>query len=152
MTSRPFGATGKPGTCWWCGHKLRRKAYSKWGKSDKPPKGKCGYGKHDYTLEGSKCESSVYVKSKDNRSGWECEEGHYRDPVRILLERTYRYDKPGDYGDGFFCGQTCGYRFGVRIAQLGTKLVAKQPEPAPESEPRFGPKPVKKTAKTSESA
>lgn len=28
----------------------------------------------------------------------------------------------GDYGDGHFCGMTCGYTFGVRIADLGKRL------------------------------
>ena len=30
--------------------------------------------------------------------------------------------KLGRYGDGFFCGLGCGYKFGVRLAQLGGRL------------------------------
>lgn len=35
--------------------------------------------------------------------------------------------KLGDYGDGHFCGPRCGYRFGVRLANLGSRLVEKKP-------------------------
>lgn len=37
-------------------------------------------------------------------------------------ERKFRYDKPGGYGDGHFCGLRCGYMFGVEIANQGTRL------------------------------
>lgn len=33
-----------------------------------------------------------------------------------VKERPNMYSKPGDYGDGHFCGLRCGYQFGVRIA------------------------------------
>jgi hypothetical protein len=32
------------------------------------------------------------------------------------------YDKPGDYGDGHFCGLGCGYQFGVALADHGRLL------------------------------
>ncbi len=31
-------------------------------------------------------------------------------------QRPNLYKKPGDYGDGFFCGLRCGYQFGVLAA------------------------------------
>lgn len=35
------------------------------------------------------------------------------------------YEKPGDYGDGHFCGLRCGYMFGVALADRGTVMVKK---------------------------
>ena len=33
-------------------------------------------------------------------------------------DRSKQYKKPGDYGDGFFCGLRCGYQYGVAFAKL----------------------------------
>lgn len=41
----------------------------------------------------------------------------------IKESRRKRYDKPGDYGDGFFCGLRCGYDFGVSMAGFGRRVV-----------------------------
>lgn len=35
-----------------------------------------------------------------------------------------RAELPGYYEDGFFCGLSCGYKFGVRLAQLDKRLQA----------------------------
>jgi hypothetical protein len=63
---RPYHATNEPGTCLWCGHKLRQK------------------------------------------------KGH---------------EKPGDYGDGHFCGLRCAYQFGVAMADPGRRLRAMDSPP-----------------------
>lgn len=49
----------------------------------------------------------------------------WKHPDSKVNER--RYDKPGDYGDGFFCGLRCGYMFGERLAQLGRRLQGRTP-------------------------
>ena len=41
-------------------------------------------------------------------------------PVRGY--RKLKTFKLGDYRDGFFCGLRCGYKFAVRLAQLGQRL------------------------------
>ena len=84
---RPFGYEGKPGTCLWCGRKLRRKTY--------PP-------------------------DKPKGMGWA--EWHASPESK---QRVPAYDKPGDYGDGFFCGLRCAYDFAVRLAELGRRLEAR---------------------------
>jgi hypothetical protein len=37
-------------------------------------------------------------------------------------EMVPRYEKKGDYGDGFFCGLRCGYLFGEQMAKLHHRL------------------------------
>jgi hypothetical protein len=36
---------------------------------------------------------------------------------------TVKADKAGSYQDGMFCGLRCGYQFGLRLAELGRRLV-----------------------------
>lgn len=48
--------------------------------------------------------------------------------LRPYPHRNADYNKDsgkelGDYGDGHFCGLRCGYAFGVRLADLGRRLV-----------------------------
>lgn len=75
-----YGATGEPGTCLWCGRKLRQP-------------------KRPFTDDGQ----------------W----------IPRGQRTATTYSKPGDYGDGNFCGLRCGYMFGVRLADAGTRLVRK---------------------------
>ena len=90
-----FGTVDWPGVCRWCGRKLRKK----WRTVEAP-----------------------HVKD------WHPPDRHYPDgyaanprsvPLVKIGEPTL-----GDYGDGHFCGLRCGYRFGVRLANLGSRLVA----------------------------
>lgn len=32
------------------------------------------------------------------------------------------YDRPGDYGDGFFCGLRCAHQFATTLAEAGRRL------------------------------
>lgn len=73
----PFGATNKPGTCKWCGRKLRR------------------------PLQAFDTQDRFIPK------------GQRTTPV---------YSKPGDYGDGHFCGLRCGYQFGRTMADGGRQF------------------------------
>jgi hypothetical protein len=43
---------------------------------------------------------------------------------KIVSRAPYR-DKPGPYGDGFFCSLNCGYRFAIAAAKAGYRLVKK---------------------------
>lgn len=83
---RAFNPSNRPGTCLYCGHKLR-------------------WIKRSFT-EGPR---GVLI------------------PIR---ERPNLYRKPGDYGDGFFCGLRCGYQFGVLAAGHGNRFVSKGTGPA----------------------
>lgn len=73
---QPFGYEGMPGTCLWCGRKLRHETVID-SDSDKPYPG-----------------------------------------------NLVRADKSGRYQDDSFCGLSCGYRFGRRLAELGNRLQA----------------------------
>lgn len=114
------GPVDRPGACKWCGRKLRRPQRSTWeylrAKSCKD----CG-------SENLKHYGDV---SEDRRTyiSHECQDcyTHGYGPRR-LVSRTPVYPKPGDYGDGHFCGQTCGFNFAVRVADLGTLLVLPTP-------------------------
>lgn len=80
MTSwRPYGYAGQPGTCKWCGQRLRRRTWP----ADKP----AGISWNDW-----------YGSPESKR----------REPA---------YDKPGDYGDGHFCGLRCGYQYAVLVIE-----------------------------------
>ena len=39
-----------------------------------------------------------------------------------IVSRTPRHAKPGDYGDGYFCGLRCAYQFAVVLAEHGRRL------------------------------
>lgn len=122
--TRPFGYTGAADTCKWCGRKLRRAHYVERGPSDKPPRGQCPHVAGVYG-EGERCTSRTY--GRDGQLGWRCLNNHYRAAPRVVLSRTPKHAKPGDYGDGHFCGLTCGYLFAVRLANLGSCLLPKVP-------------------------
>lgn len=121
---QPFNASNKPGTCLWCGRKLPRPAHTTYEDTDKPPK-RCGHWPPDYygSRKVEPCGSREFTRDKP---GWRCENGHYLEARRKLRSRTYVYEKPGAYGDGFFCGQSCGYAFGRVLADHGRRLQPKK--------------------------
>jgi hypothetical protein len=84
---RDYAATGKPGTCIWCGEELRRP-----------------------------------VEATNTMERLPGPEGGIRFHRIPKAARKPRYSKPGDYGDGHFCGLRCGYMFGVEIADQGTRM------------------------------
>ena len=81
---RDFDASNQPGTCLYCGRRLR------WVKQVFTP-----------GLRGELIPPS---------------------------QRPNLYAKPGDYGDGFFCGLRCGYQFGVLAAEHGKRFEKKTRE------------------------
>jgi len=46
-------------------------------------------------------------------------------PRNVPGTRRKQMDKPGAYGDGYFCGLTCGYEFGKALAHFGRRLIRK---------------------------
>lgn len=104
---RPFKATNKPGTCKWCGWKLRRPAVTVRGPAEYPKRSKC-------------CRAPIEQLSERDPRRMICSLcAGYPGLVRKIISKTPRYDKPGDYGDGHFCGLSCGYRFAVAMANQG---------------------------------
>lgn len=83
---KPFGATGKPGTCLWCGDKLKHGTV---------------------TADESQRDDPTYKSVAP----------HYA---------TVRAARSGSYQDDKFCGLRCGYRFGLRMAELGKRLKARR--------------------------
>ncbi len=114
---RDFNASNKSGTCLWCGRKLRRKAWVERERTNEVvPAVKacpCGGTKFHKLPEGFECASCErWVASKH--------------PTRVT-SREYAYDKPGDYGDGHFCGLRCGYDFAVAMADSGERFKESAP-------------------------
>lgn len=117
--NRPFGATNQPGTCLWCGKKLR------W-------KGTCTKERVPWPTPALSpcCRAQLYAGNSGTpadgiaSSAWceACEKNH--DPKMRIVSRERWYDKPGDYGDGHFCGLRCGHAFGCALADNG-----RRPEP-----------------------
>jgi hypothetical protein len=96
--SYSYGASGAPGTCRWCGRTMRlRSYYAAWSMSEPEP-----------TLpEGAR------VRKRREPKG----------STEGCLEYVVAGQPAGDYRDGHFCGLRCGYAFGVRLADLGNRLV-----------------------------
>lgn len=47
----------------------------------------------------------------------------------LELRQKQRNEKPGDYGDGFFCGLRCAYQFAVNAAKLDFRFKPKESPP-----------------------
>lgn len=122
--SQHFGATNRPGTCLWCGRKLLWRWNTVYDRVALPkPKGPCG-------IKG--CTSTTYYLQWDSRTArrwWHCDNPseHRRAfaEKKVVKERTKIGTKPGNYGDGHFCGLSCGYLFGVAMANFGHRLKPK---------------------------
>jgi hypothetical protein len=88
-----FGPVDKLGHCRWCGRALRKK----WRTEEAP-----------------------------HTKNWHPPDQHYPDGYASNSSTVphVKVGEPtlGDYGDGHFCGLRCGYRFGVRLANLGSRL------------------------------
>lgn len=111
---RSYSYTGDDG-CKWCGKKLRQQCDSKFEYIDIEPKKcrSCGSTNIQWTSgivgqRGACCcgDCGVYIDTRR----------------RKMVSRKKRYPKPGDYGDGHFCGLRCGYQFGVAMGDAGRKF------------------------------
>lgn len=118
-----FGATNKPGTCLWCGEKLRQKYHTKWKSTDKKPSA-CRAFINDGTYEAKRCGTKHFRR---NAAGnWQCLECHVENNSRKEVEsRTPAYNKLGNYGDGFFCNKTHARHFAIATATNGYRLPAR---------------------------
>jgi hypothetical protein len=91
--SHAFGATNAEGTCLWCGRKLRVFLLDR-------------KARHSV--------SHLYTEASQRQD---------QERERERIERVAEHGpRRGDYGDGFFCGLRCGYRFGVAFAGNGRRL------------------------------
>lgn len=120
-----FGATNKPGTCLWCGKKLRQKYHTTWKHTDKKPQA-CGGTINDGTWDKKRCGGKDIKKNK--AGNWACSDCHWETSGRKEVEsRVPAHELLGEYGDGCFCNKTHGYMFAVRAARNGFRLRPKQP-------------------------
>lgn len=123
MSWHNFNTSNKTGTCKWCGRKLRR------------PK-TC-----DHVQVSACCDAPIQRTGKFlqlagmatlDRRGMpevvcsECSKNANADHRTVKKNIQPLYDKPGDYGDGHFCGLRCGHQFGVAAANSGTRLVSEE--------------------------
>lgn len=119
MSWMKWGTTNEPGTCLWCGRKLRWRGETKYEDTDKKPTQctRTSYEAGVYDRE--TCGDRNIAMTSD---GWKCGKGHYLNPVRRVVAHKKATEKPGDYGDGFFCGLRCAYKFAVVLARSGQRL------------------------------
>jgi hypothetical protein len=71
------------------------------------------------------CGCTDFEKKGPDDRPWVCKEcggTHLGREGRTVKSRKKAYDKPGDYGDGHFCGLRCGYEFGKKMADFGRRL------------------------------
>jgi ribosomal protein L37AE/L43A len=112
--NHPFAATNEPGTCLWCGRKLRMSYFTEKQRTDKPrPPSSCHYCNSGEGF--THVEDTVYECKK---CGTESHGGY----VYKITKREAIHDKPGPKGDGFFCTLPCAYAFAVSLADHGRRL------------------------------
>jgi hypothetical protein len=102
-------------TCLYCNKKLRQKYHTTWKHTDKKPHA-CGGIINDGTWESKRCGGKEFKRIASGN--WQCQKCYrWETTGRKQVEtRVPAYDKPGDYGDGFFCNKKHGYRFALRVA------------------------------------
>ncbi len=110
----PFGATGAPDTCLWCGRKLRQQHVMETERVDGAHHlcRLCGRRLSREERDAGRCHRCGQLGVRDIQVGG---------VIEIATRRKAK--KCGAYGDGFFCGLRCAYRFAVRMAELGKRLV-----------------------------
>ncbi len=114
-----LGPTNEEGTCLWCGRKLRREHATKMESTEErlTPK-EC------FECGGKEWKSPSVPDEGFECRGCDCEQfGRRKYKVK---SRKPIYDKPGSYGDGYFCGLRCGFQFGVAFAGSGRRLEKKE--------------------------
>lgn len=104
---QPCGATGEPGTCKWCGRKLRQQFYTKY--------------EHVQRTKSLCCKAEITEDEFGTTVCGKCSKYTSRFKKRLVSSKK-RFDKPGSYGDGHFCGLNCGYLFGVVLADSGREV------------------------------
>lgn len=119
---RPFGATNKPNTCLWCGKKLVFEYKTEWEQTNRKPR-ECGRYITSGYYDVERCgDRDISWDEKENV--WRCSKGHVVNFIRRAISREKRSDKPGHHG--LFCTLSCGYLFGVALAQQGRRLEPKK--------------------------
>jgi hypothetical protein len=117
---QPFGATNEKDTCLWCGRKLRMQYITEYERvvlEGKPPR-RCHCGSKRFKPIENPSGGLRWECASDSCCAWHSDRGE-----RKVVSRTPRYKGRGDYGDGHFCGLTCGYEFAVKAANDGIRLV-----------------------------
>jgi hypothetical protein len=114
--------------CLFCDKPLSFRCHTEWEDTPIPPCDHCGgrrYVCHEQVL------NPTTAHNEDGRKVFRCSNCEPDEPVlkgwkaRTVKSRKRWHDKPGPYGDGFFCSLTCGYRFGVAAAKAGYRLAKK---------------------------
>ena len=124
--TQPYGTTNEVDTCLWCGRKLRQQYNTTWKILDdwnKPTRPCCkGFG-----YEHRSDEERRAGHNNESWYRWRCTNpkcGAFNNgsSKRKLTSRKKTFDKPGGYGDGYFCGHECSHEFAVVLANNGRRL------------------------------
>lgn len=130
--ARDFGYRGKPLTCLWCGRKFREKTqtvtyYDRQHGVEVPAPGEFfGYAGQEREVERV---VKVVAKSRSDRTELETEEWRARDLDRRTSFRVYFVEKRWDAfwtTDPKFDTGACATAFGLRMVELGHRLVMKE--------------------------
>ncbi len=120
MSWRNAAPSGRPNRCLWCGHRLRRRSKTEWERAEgfNPPTHCMGcsgpYEDVNGDWEPDPEGADRHFRCRECGVGGQCGAAKRR-----VVNRVPRYELPGDYGDGHFCGLRCGYQFGVALANAG---------------------------------
>jgi len=126
---RPFAATNEPGTCLWCGDRLRYTCTTKRAGTGRwRPPARCESCKTDVYSEGVRRAPNEWEAVEGEEGLFRCRvcggEEHGRE-VEKIVSRERDSERPGRYHDGHFCSLTCGHRFGCTLADGGRRLQPK---------------------------
>ena len=126
--SKRFAPTNIYGTCLWCGVKLIYVTHVK-RKNEvdpkKPPR-QCHCG----------CERFNCDEPTEKWYCTDCGFGHDGRVTKRIVSREIIFDKPGAYGDGYFCTMSCAQAFAISAAERGRGCARKENRSAPQHSPR----------------
>lgn len=108
--------SNKPGTCLWCGKKLTYVTHTTWERSTRPATAK-EIERWEEGLGGNNIFVDRDLSTRDGSND------KILARIKKVKERVRIYDKPGAYGDGFFCSMRHAQDFAVGAALNGSRFV-----------------------------
>lgn len=130
MNTRPFaprvrqdGSHGHDkASCNWCGDFLTIARDVRYGVNPEKPPTACLHLLNPFTK--TSCGHKKFVKvSAPGMPPWACANCKTPSPGRRVKTRNKKlHNKPGPYGNGFFCSIECAFMFAIIVAQTGLVL------------------------------
>lgn len=115
----PFNASNKPGTCVWCGRKLRWECNTVTELD--PKKARCGRCHRKTSQERAALPMNERTECAEIVDGHPCRGLTVEFGSRIV-SRERRYDQPGPGGNGLFDTGACMQAFGLAMARINKRF------------------------------